>query len=71
MLKQCRKANRTRKPRFLRVPQAAEYLDNVIKVGTLRAWIFQGKLDSVRIGGAVCVPVEALDRLIERGRVAS
>ncbi len=71
MLKQCRKSKRMEKPRLLRIPQAVEYLDNVVKVGTLRAWVFQGKLDSVRIGGAVCIPVAALDALIERGKVAS
>lgn len=70
MLKQCRATNRTRKPRLLRIPQAVEYLDNVVKEGTLRAWIFQGKLDAVRVGGAVCIPIEALDRLIERGKMA-
>jgi|HubBroStandDraft_4_1064222.scaffolds.fasta_scaffold770047_2 excisionase family DNA binding protein len=70
MLKRCKKAKQMRKPRLLRIPQAVEYLDNVVKVGTLRAWIFQGKLDTVRVGGAVCIPVEALDALIERGRVA-
>jgi excisionase family DNA binding protein len=70
MLKRCKKAKQMRKLRLLRIPQAVEYLDNVVKVGTLRAWIFQGKLDTVRVGGAVCIPVEALDALIERGRVA-
>jgi len=70
MMRRCRKTRRTQKPRLLRIPQAADYLDNVVTVGTLRAWIFQGKLDTVRVGGAVCIPVEALDRLIERGKAA-
>lgn len=56
------------KPHLLRVPQAAAYLDNVITVRTLRQWIFAKKIESVRIGGAVCIPVHALDSLIERGK---
>jgi excisionase family DNA binding protein len=46
-------------------------LDHVITERTLRQWIFHGKIASVRIGGAVCVPTEALDALIERGRVSA
>jgi len=65
-MKQCRKINR--KPRLLRIPQAVAYLDHVIKERTMRQWIFHGKIESVRIGGAVCIPVEALDALIERGK---
>jgi excisionase family DNA binding protein len=65
-MKQCRTVKR--KPRLLRIPDAVAYLDNVIKERTMRQWIFHGKIPSVRIGAAVCVPVEALDALIAEGR---
>jgi len=65
-MKQCRTIKR--KPRLLRIPDAVAYLDNVIKERTMRQWIFHGKIESIRVGGAVCIPVEALDALIERGK---
>jgi excisionase family DNA binding protein len=69
MRNECRTSKRKR--RLLRIPQAVEYLDRVIAEGTLRQWIFHGKIEVVRIGGAVCIPADALDELIERGKVAS
>jgi excisionase family DNA binding protein len=63
---------RTRKSKrqLLRIPQAVEYLNGVIAPGTLRQWVFHRKIESIRVGGAVCIPADALDELIERGRVA-
>ena len=68
MPERCRKMNQSRKPRLLRIPGAVDYLDNVITKGTMRQWVYHGKIASVRVNGAVCIPVEALDALIERGR---
>lgn len=53
--------------RLLRIPQAAEYLGGVIKEKTLRQWIYHRRIETVRIGRAVCIPVEALDAIIDRG----
>jgi len=68
MRNQCRTSERKR--RLLRIPQAVEYLDGVITPGTLRQWVFHRKIESIRVGGAVCIPADALDKLIERGKVA-
>jgi excisionase family DNA binding protein len=54
-----------KRSKLLRVPQAAEYLNGIVSEKTLRSWIFLKKIDVVRIGGAVCIPVEALDKMIE------
>jgi excisionase family DNA binding protein len=51
------------------VPQAATAL-NVSK-RTVRAWIAQGRLGFVRLGRAVRVPVEEIERLLESGFVAA
>jgi excisionase family DNA binding protein len=58
-------AKRTRK--LLRVPEAVAYLDNVVGQPAVRGWILRGEIETVRVGGRVCIPVEALDRMIERG----
>lgn len=59
---------RTKAPRRLfRIPEASEYVGGAIKPATLRQWIWRRKIESVRIGGAVCIPQDALDRLIEQG----
>jgi excisionase family DNA binding protein len=67
----CRAIKLKHKPRLLRIPQAVEYLDGCITESTLRQWIFHRKIESVRIGSSVCVPVAVLDALIERGKVAA
>lgn len=61
MQKKCR--------RLLRIPDAVDYLDKTVTAATIRGWIWRKEIDHVRIGGVVCIPVEALDQLIERGRV--
>ena len=53
--------------RLLRVPQAVEYLGGAITAKCIRDWIWRGKLRTVRLGRAVCIPVEELDKLVERG----
>lgn len=55
------------KRRLLRVPEAVEYLDGVIKEKTLRTWIHNRKIEFVRMNGVVLVPADALDALIQRG----
>jgi excisionase family DNA binding protein len=56
-----------RRGKLLRIADAAEYLDGVVTPATLRQWVWRGQIDVVRIGRVVCIPQEALDRLIERG----
>jgi len=58
-------AKRTKK--LLRVPDAVAYLDNVVSQAAVRGWILRDEIETVRVGGRVCIPVEALDRMIERG----
>jgi excisionase family DNA binding protein len=70
-MKRCRAIKLKHKPRLLRVPQAVEYLDGCVTESTLRQWIFHRKIESVRIGGSVCIPVAVLDALIERGKVSA
>jgi excisionase family DNA binding protein len=54
---------------LLRIPEAVKYLNSVISDKTLRGWVSKKRIEVVRIGGVVCIPVEALDRMIEHGRV--
>lgn len=53
--------------KLFRIPQAVEYVDGVVKAPTFRRWILKGEIETVRIGRAVCIPQDALDKLIERG----
>jgi len=54
--------------KLLRVPQVVQYLDGVAKESTVRGWILREEIDVVRIGnGVVCIPVEALEDMIQRG----
>jgi excisionase family DNA binding protein len=53
--------------KLLRVPDAVAYLDGVVGQPAIRGWILRGEIETVRVGGRVCIPVEALDRMIERG----
>ena len=55
--------------RLFRVPEAVAYLGGAVKAGTLRQWIWRRQIETVRLGGAVCIPQDALDKLIERGTV--
>jgi excisionase family DNA binding protein len=61
----------TAQRRLYRIPQAVEYLDGVITEKTIRSWIWRRQIDVVRIGRAVCIPQDALDRIIERGTMPS
>jgi len=61
MEKRCRK--------LLRIPDAVEYLSGTVTASTIRGWIWRKQIETVRLGGVICIPVEALDRLIERGRI--
>jgi len=54
-----------RQRRLHRIPSAVEYLNGVISAKTLYQWVWRRKIDVVRIGGMVCIPEDALDRLIE------
>jgi excisionase family DNA binding protein len=55
--------------RLLRIPQAVEYVDGVIKASTFRQWIWARRIETVRLGRVVCIPSDALDKIIEQGRV--
>jgi excisionase family DNA binding protein len=61
-------ASRTQRKLF-RIPQAVDYLGGAVKAATLRQWIWLRKIETVRIGRAVCIPQDALDRLIDRGTI--
>lgn len=52
---------------MLTVRQAAERLG--LKVSTLRAWIGQRRIGIVRLGRAVRIPLEEVERLIAEGAV--
>ncbi len=58
-----------RQRKLYRLPAAVEYLDGVVKVSTLRQWIWRRQIETVRVGRAVCIPKSALDKVIERGTV--
>jgi len=60
--------SRTQRNLF-RIPQAVDYLGGAVKAATLRQWIWRRQIETVRLGGAVCIPQDALDKLIERGTV--
>jgi excisionase family DNA binding protein len=53
--------------RLYRIPQAQEYLGGVVSIKTLRDWVWRGAIDSVRLGRVVCIPEDALERLIAEG----
>ena len=55
--------------RLLRIPEAVDYLGGAVKPATLRQWIWRRRIEHVHIGRAVCIPQEALDRLIDQGTV--
>ncbi|MBI3805402.1 MAG: helix-turn-helix domain-containing protein [Nitrospirae bacterium] len=51
--------------RLLRVPEAARL--SGLKEATIRKMIFQRRLPTVRIGRAVMIPEEAIEKLIREG----
>jgi excisionase family DNA binding protein len=55
--------------RLFRIPQAVDYLGGAVKAATLRQWIWRRRIEYVHIGRAVCIPQDALDRLIDTGTV--
>jgi len=55
--------------RLFRIPQAVEYLGGAVKAATLRQWVWRRQIEYVHIGRAVCIPQDALDRLIDNGTV--
>lgn len=55
--------------KLFRIPQAVDYLGGVVKAATLRQWIWRREIEYVHIGRAVCIPQDALDRLIDTGTV--
>jgi len=55
--------------KLFRIRQAREYLDRTIAEKTLRDWVWRRKIESVRVGRAVCIPQDALDKIIQRGTV--
>ena len=55
--------------RLFRIPQAVDYLGGAVKAATLRQWIWRRQIEHVHIGRAVCIPQDALDRLIDAGTV--
>lgn len=55
--------------RLLRIPDAVEYLNQTVTASTIRGWIWRKQIEHVRIGGVVCISSDALDQMIERGRV--
>ena len=53
--------------RLLTLPEAAEQLG--LKTATLRFWVWQRKIETVRIGRAVRIREDAIRQLIEEGTV--
>jgi excisionase family DNA binding protein len=53
--------------RLLTLPEAAERLG--LKEATLRFWVWQRKIEIVRVGRAVRISEDVVRRLIERGTV--
>jgi len=53
--------------RLFRIPQAVDYLGGAVKAGTLRQWIWRRQIEYVHIGRAVCIPQDALDKLVDNG----
>ncbi len=57
----------TEAERLVSVYEAAQRLG--LRVSTLRAWIVQRRIGIVRLGRAVRIPLEEVERLIEEGTV--
>lgn len=52
---------------LLSVPEAADALN--VSVATIRSWVWQRQIESVRIGRAVRIRQAAIDEVIARGTV--
>lgn len=55
--------------KMLRIPQAVEYMGGAVTASTLRQWVWKRKIETIRLGKTVCIPQDALDKLVERGTV--
>ena len=53
--------------RLLTISQASERLG--LKPATVRFWIWTRKIEHVKVGGAVRIRQETIDRIIEQGTV--
>jgi excisionase family DNA binding protein len=53
--------------KLLTVPEAAEAL--AVKPGTVRAWLLRRKLPRVNCGRAVRIPLDGIQRFIERNTI--
>lgn len=53
--------------RLLTISQASERLG--LKPATMRFWIWTRKIEHVKVGGAVRIRQETIDRIIEQGTV--
>jgi excisionase family DNA binding protein len=51
---------------LVRVRSAADALD--VREGTIRKWIAQQRIKAVRIGRAVRIPMDEIERLVREGR---
>ena len=61
------KDRRQRDDRLVRVPEAADRLG--LKEKTLRFWIWAGKIEFVKVGGAIRLRQSTIEKIIERGLV--
>tara|TARA_R100001530_G_scaffold116975_1_gene84119 strand:- start:90 stop:287 length:198 start_codon:yes stop_codon:yes gene_type:complete len=61
--------NESAMPRFLTVADAAARLGLPRK--TVYGWTYKGIISCVHIGGRVLIPIEDLERELEKGRRAS
>lgn len=52
---------------LLRVDEAAKAL--AVKPDTIRVWLTQRRMTSVKLGGAVRIPAEEVERLILEGTI--
>jgi excisionase family DNA binding protein len=55
------------KTRLVTLPEAADRLG--VKVNTIRAWIYRRSVPYTKVGRAVRISDETIDKLIEQGTV--
>ena len=61
-------AHRTRTKDILNsIPEAAQQLS--LSTHTIRSWVWQRRIESVRVGRAVRISQSAIDAVIEKGTV--
>jgi len=53
--------------RLLTIPEASDRLG--LKPATVRFWIWTRKIEHVKIGRAVRIPEQAIERIIEQGTI--